>query len=137
MNSKLRKIATDGGSLLPVSDVPGIFGGAAWSPHGKIVILHGYHRVSPYGPGEWRHARKVCRDNSSSGRLAESVPLTLSDGETVLFSSWTTPPFHANYDVSPDGKGFLLLKATQEAEVTVVRNRLDKVRARIRGKERD
>jgi len=43
---------------------------------------------------------------------------------------------HADYDISPDGKNFLMLKPTGETQVTIVYNWLDEVRAQLRGKQR-
>jgi hypothetical protein len=39
---------------------------------------------------------------------------------------------HANYDISPDGKRFLMLKGVEPLGLIVVHNWADEVRARVR-----
>ena len=88
-DGKLKKAAVDGGGVLPITDVPGIYGGASWSPSGDIVISMGNGLLSVVsdngGP-----ARRLCRDAVKSGIIYEVSPLVLADGETVLYSSWSS-----------------------------------------------
>jgi hypothetical protein len=43
---------------------------------------------------------------------------------------------HANYDVSPDGSAFLLIKAVEDPRVIVVHNWAAELRARMAGQRR-
>jgi serine/threonine-protein kinase len=68
--------------------------------------------------------------------VAATVSTTPSFSVTsrqVLFDDvYLRAPFHANYDVAPDGSHFLFLKATREAEVMIVYNWFNEVRAKLK-----
>jgi hypothetical protein len=38
---------------------------------------------------------------------------------------------HANYDVAPDGRSLLMVKATEEPEVTVIYNWISELRSKV------
>ncbi len=62
-----------------------------------------------------------------------TVPAFSVTGREVLFEgSYSTSSSHQNYDVTPDGQGFLMLQPAAEAEVVVVLNWLTELRARMR-----
>jgi Tol biopolymer transport system component len=63
-----------------------------------------------------------------------TVPAFSVTGREVLFEgSYATSANHRNYDVAPDGRGFLMLQPDAAAAVVVVLNWVTELRARIRG----
>jgi len=60
---------------------------------------------------------------------------SVTSREVLFDDTFLRAPFHANYDVSPDGSHFLFLKATQEAQVMVVYNWISEMRSKMSGKQ--
>jgi serine/threonine-protein kinase len=67
--------------------------------------------------------------------VSTSGPFTILSREKLFTDTFLRAPFHANYDVAPDGSHFLFLKATEEPQLIVVQNWLDEVRARLKAKK--
>ncbi len=62
-----------------------------------------------------------------------TVPAFAVTGREVLFEgSYSTSSSHQNYDVTPDGQGFLMLQPDTDVELVVVLNWRTELRARIR-----
>jgi Tol biopolymer transport system component len=64
-----------------------------------------------------------------------SGSFTVSSREKMFSDVFLRAPFHANFDVAPDGEHFLFLKATEEPQLLVVQNWVDEVRARLKAKK--
>jgi eukaryotic-like serine/threonine-protein kinase len=86
---RLRKVAIDGGTALSVAAMPGLYGGAAWSGNGEFIysMVSGGLLAFPENGGA---SRKICSTPSRPGTIIEALPLALPDGETVLFTSFTS-----------------------------------------------
>ncbi|HUQ18373.1 MAG TPA: hypothetical protein VM099_02065, partial [Gemmatimonadaceae bacterium] len=67
--------------------------------------------------------------------VSTSGPFTIISRAKLFQDTFLRAPFHANYDVAPDGSHFLFLKATEEPQLIVVTNWLDEVRARLKAKK--
>jgi serine/threonine-protein kinase len=52
---------------------------------------------------------------------------------TLFKDRFVRGPYHANFDVMPDGAHLLLLEATEQAQLMIVHNWADEVRRRLRG----
>ncbi|MGQ0641991.1 MAG: protein kinase domain-containing protein [Gemmatimonadaceae bacterium] len=62
-----------------------------------------------------------------------TAPTFSVTGRAVLFEgNYSTNTSHQNYDVTPDGQGFLMLQPDTDAELVVVLNWLSELRTRIR-----
>ena len=84
-----------------------------WAPDGRRLF--------------YRHGRQML-----AARVT-TVPAFSVTGRDVLFEgNYSTSTSHQNYDVAPDGQGFLLLQPDADVEVVVVLNWLTELRARIR-----
>ncbi|MEP7326987.1 MAG: protein kinase [Gemmatimonadota bacterium] len=94
--------------------------------------------VSAGGGSEPRWAPDGRRLFYRSGRRmlvaqVSTVPAFSVSGRDVLFEgSYSTGASHQNYDITPDGQGFLMLQRDADADVVVVLNWLTELRARIR-----
>jgi eukaryotic-like serine/threonine-protein kinase len=84
---KLSKVNIDGKTVLPIANVDGILGGAAWSPRQGIVLAMNLRLGIVNEDGG--PARAACPGGSFPGTVYEALPLVLPDGETVLFSVWS------------------------------------------------
>ena len=67
--------------------------------------------------------------NTSSGQMS------VTSRDKLFSDTFLRAPFHANYDVAPDGSHFLFLKATEEPQLIVAENWLDEVRTRLKTKK--
>jgi Tol biopolymer transport system component len=84
-----------------------------WAPDGRRLF--------------YRNGRQML-----AARVA-TVPAFSVTGREVLFEgNYSTNASHQNYDVTPDGQGFLMLQPDSDVEVVVVLNWLTELRARIR-----
>jgi serine/threonine-protein kinase len=84
-----------------------------WAPDGRRLF--------------YRHGRQLL-----AARVT-TVPSFSVTGRDVLFEgNYSTSTSHQNYDVAPDGQGFLMLQPDADVEVVVVLNWLTELRARIR-----
>lgn len=88
---------------------------------GEPVWAHDGHRLFYRGNG------KIMAANVTS---SPSFAVTSRD---ELFDDVFLPPSapHANYDVSPDGKGFLFLKSSASAQLVIVHNWAEELRQRL------
>jgi Tol biopolymer transport system component len=87
-----------------------------WSPDGRTI----YYRSG---------AKLVAASVVTSPALAVA-------GRRVLFDvSYDVDPFHPNYDVAHDGKGFVMVKsADDDRQLIVVQNWAQELRGRAAGK---
>jgi serine/threonine protein kinase len=84
-----------------------------WAPDGRRLF--------------YRHGRQLL-----AARVT-TVPAFSVTGREVLFEgNYSTSTSHQNYDVTPDGQGFLMLQPDTDVEVIVVLNWITELRARIR-----
>jgi len=86
---KLKKVAVTGGTPQELCDVD--WGGGAWLPDDNIVFTQGYPtglwRVSASGGTP----EKLTEPDRSKGELGHWWPQLLPDGETILFTNFSTP----------------------------------------------
>ena len=87
---KIVKVPVDGGSAVPLGDVPD-YGGIDWSTSGEIVtgsggmeLLGGLLHVKAAG-GPLLALTKV---DTADKQLSHQFPVVLADGKTVLFTIW-------------------------------------------------
>ena len=85
----LMKVPVEGGTPFPLAPVvPGTLTGASWSSSGVIAIGNRtYIDMVPEGGGPTRRLTDLVAQNPN---VAESQPLALDDGKTVIFARWTT-----------------------------------------------
>ena len=102
-----------GGGRVAVSTSGG--GEPLWAPDGITPLLPG-GRVAAGGS---RHRGALVR----------------GDGRDTLFEGpYTTDPFHPNYDVTPDGKSFVMVRPVeQDRQLIMVMNWVEELRQRTRG----
>ncbi len=133
------RISPDGRWLAYVSDESG----------GDQVVVQPFPgpgpriQVSISGGSEpvWsRDGRRLYyRDNQNFvlATVSTSPSFSVSSRQLLFRDEFVKSPSpHANYDVTPDGTGFLLLKATQEAQVMIVHNWLAELRPQLQGAAR-
>ncbi|HUQ18892.1 MAG TPA: protein kinase, partial [Gemmatimonadaceae bacterium] len=88
-SGRLKKISVDEGTVLPLANTPGIYGGGTWSTSNQIILSlanGALFTVSESG-GE---LRKLCRTTNSDRSLVQAMPVALPDGKTVLYTALTT-----------------------------------------------
>ncbi|MGE5100272.1 MAG: LpqB family beta-propeller domain-containing protein, partial [Deltaproteobacteria bacterium] len=84
-----------------------------WAPSGKEIYY-------------WSH------DTLYAAPVTTAPTLTVSSRRFVLTGRYSREPFHANYDVAPDGKGFVFVRPVESREAKglyVVLNWFDQNRA--------
>ncbi len=102
-NHQIHKIAVSGGPVIPVSEtLAGQWLGATWAANGQIVFATGSGLGAVSATGG--KSRIITGADSVGGRLAR-WPHMLADGETVLFTSWTTGVNSARIGVASVGGG--------------------------------
>ena len=85
-----------------------------WSPDGKRIY--------------YRNKRDVI-----AARLSISPTFSVASRRTLFEGAFSTSPIHPNFDVSPDGRRFLMIEPTNSAaQVIVVQNWATEVRAKLR-----
>ena len=92
-------------------------GGAApiWSPDGRRL----YYRTGAA---------------VMTASVTASPALAITGRDTLFTGRFTTSPWHQNYDVSPDGEGFVMLRPVEEQrQLVVVLNWIEELRRRTRG----
>ena len=88
-SGRLKKVSVDEGTVLPLANTPGIYGGGAWSNSNQIILSlanGSLFEVSESG-GE---LRKLCRTTNSDRSLVQAMPVALPDGKTILYTALTT-----------------------------------------------
>jgi serine/threonine-protein kinase len=84
---QLRKVPVSGGATLPLPAVS-LVNGAAWAPNDMIVISAA-NRLTLL-PASGGAPRQLTALDAASGETSQRWPHVLSDGKTVLFTSWRT-----------------------------------------------
>ena len=129
------RISPDGKWIAYVSDESGI--GEVYvrrfpGPSGKVQISLGGGSEPIWAPDGrgiyYRRARDVM-----AARVSSSSGFSVRDRVKLFEGTYATSPVHANFDVSPDGKRFLMINhASSDADVIIVRNWASEVRERLR-----
>jgi eukaryotic-like serine/threonine-protein kinase len=131
------RLSPDGRWLTYVSDESGlneVYVRAFPGPSGKVQVSLGGGSEPVWGPDGktiyYRHGRDFIETMVTTGTNFSVVR------RTKLFeSTHVTGAIHANYDVSPDGKHFLVInRAGTDAQVIVIYNWAKEVRERLRGR---
>jgi serine/threonine protein kinase len=129
------RVSPDGKWIAYVSDESGIaevyvrrFPGQS----GKVQVSLGGGSEPIWAPDGrgiyYRHVRDVM-----AARVSTSSGFSVRDRVKLFDGAYATSPIHANFDVSPDGKRFLMIsRAGSDAEVIVVHNWAREVRERLR-----
>ena len=66
-----------------------------------------------------------------AANVAASPALAVSGRDTLFTGRFTTSPWHQNYDVSPDGKSFVMLRPVEEhRQLVMVLNWIEELRRR-------
>ncbi len=66
--------------------------------------------------------------------IATSPTLAVTARQTLFEGPFTTDPYHPNYDVLPDGKGFIMLRPVEEnRQLVMVVNWIQELRRRTGG----
>jgi serine/threonine-protein kinase len=84
-NSKLRKVSVEGGAVIQIGEVPGIFSGAAWSRKGQILMSMRNGRLYSMSDNGGE-ARLACK-NERGTVVSEEFPTFLDDGDTFVYAS--------------------------------------------------
>ncbi|HQR18976.1 MAG TPA: hypothetical protein PK948_11415, partial [Gemmatimonadales bacterium] len=102
-----------GGARVAISTSGG--GEPLWAPDGSRL----YYRA-----GAWLLAARVV--------LAPAFAVTGRD--TLFEGPYTTDPFHPNYDVTPDGRSFVMIRPVeQDRQLIMVVNWVEELRQRTKG----
>jgi Tol biopolymer transport system component len=103
----------NGGARVPVSAGGG--GEPLWAPDG--------HRLF------YRVGAKLM-----AARIVTSPVLAVAGRDTVFTGPFTTDPWHPNYDVSPDGRSFIMVRPVEEnRQLVLVLGWTHELRQRLRG----
>jgi serine/threonine-protein kinase len=86
---RLHRIATDGGSPLPMGEAAEYLGGT-WSRGGIVLAIKGRLSVVPTDTGKPRPLGKL---DSARHELYQDGPVALDDGDHVLYASWGNAAF--------------------------------------------
>ncbi len=101
-----------GGGRIPVSVGGG--GEPLWAPDGRHLYYRAGQRVM-------------------AATIATTPALAVTARDTLVQGSYMRDPWHANYDVFPDGQGFLLLRPVESnRQVVLVFGWTGELRARLR-----
>jgi hypothetical protein len=80
---------------------------------------------------EWSHDGKRVLFRTARDRRADLWWRSVVAREPLFPDTYVRGPYHANYDVAPDGPRLLLLRATDQAQVMIGHNWIDEVRSRF------
>ena len=83
---QIKKASVNGGSAVALADLPSV-SRIAWSPSGKLVMeIDGGLAVVSEGGGT---PQPLAKPDTAKGETAQSMPVALPDGNTVLYTSIT------------------------------------------------
>ena len=89
-----------------------------WSPDGRRI----YYRAGPA---------------LMAATVTTSPVLAVTGRDTLFTGEFTTDPWHPNYDVSPDGRSFVMLRpVAAQRELVMVVNWIEELRRRTAGQRR-
>ena len=86
--TSLAKVSVATHDIVQIAPTRGIYGGSAWAPEGRLVVSMNNGRlfvVSENGAPE----KQLC-GKSGDRFIAQTGPVVLADGETILFAASTT-----------------------------------------------
>jgi serine/threonine-protein kinase len=85
--TSIAKVSLASHDVIPITPVQGVYGGSTWAPDGRLVVSMNNGRlfVIPENGGP---EKKLC-GKSGDPFIAQTGPIVLADGETVLFSAST------------------------------------------------
>jgi Tol biopolymer transport system component len=85
-NSQLKKVQVDGGTPLMLANVPGMLGGS-WGTSDQIIVSSEGRIGAVPATGGTLHT--IASPDSSRGEVLMRWPLALSDGKSVLYTSFS------------------------------------------------
>ena len=92
--TNLAKVSVATHDIVQIARARGVYGGSAWAPGGRLVVSMNNGRlfvVSEDGTPE----KRLC-GKSGDPLIAQTGPVVLADGETVLFAGSTTNSFSSS-----------------------------------------
>jgi eukaryotic-like serine/threonine-protein kinase len=129
------RVSPDGKWIAYVSDESGIvevYVRGFPGPSGKVQVSLGGGSEPIWAPDGRRIYYRRARDVMAA-RVSTSSDFSVRDRMKLFEGAYATSPIHANFDVSPDGKRFLMInRASSDAEVIIVQNWAREVRERLR-----
>jgi hypothetical protein len=129
------RLSPDGRWITYVSDESGVlevYVRAFPGPSGKVqVSLAG--GAEPVWSPDGRHVYYRNRRAVMAARVSTSPGFSVTSRRRLFEGAFSTSPIHANFDVSPDGRRFLMIEPTNTgAQVIVVQNWASEVRAKLK-----
>jgi serine/threonine protein kinase/Tol biopolymer transport system component len=129
------RISPDGKWIAYISDESGIlevYVRGFPGPSGKVQVSLGGGSEPVWAPDGRRIYYRRVRDMMAA-HVSTSPGFSVLGRMKLFEATYATSPVHANFDVSPDGKQFLMINpAKSDAEVIVVHNWAREVRERLR-----
>jgi Tol biopolymer transport system component/tRNA A-37 threonylcarbamoyl transferase component Bud32 len=129
------RVSPDGKWIAYISDESGIVEVYVRSfpgPSGKVQVSLGGGSEPIWAPDGRRIYYRRARDVMAAS-LSTSSGFSVRERTKLFEGAYATSPIHANFDVSPDGKRFLMInRASSDAEVIIVHNWAREVRERLR-----
>ena len=131
------RISADGKWIAYISDESGsseVYVRAFPGPSGKVQVSIDGGSEPVWAPDGrtiyYRHSRELI-----AARVQATPRFSVVDRKRLFEGSYVPSAIHANFDVSPDGKRFLMInRAGTDAQVIVVYNWAKEARERLKGK---
>jgi eukaryotic-like serine/threonine-protein kinase len=134
-DERMPRVSPDGKWIAYASDESGIrevYVRGFPGPSGKVQVSLGGGSEPIWAPDSRRIYYRRVRDVMAAS-ISTAAGFAVRDRVKMFDGPYATNPIHANFDVSPDGKRFLMINpARSEAEVIVVHNWASEVRERLR-----